>query len=320
VVFVGLFGLCGADCQQTLRKYTNQQPRLLPADSTPTIQQVIDVVNRNNSQIHSFWAESATVGIPHYPSLRASVAYQRTDSVAPGRFRLRAGLGMLGGEEVDLGSNDEVFWFWVRREEPPALYFCRHDQFATSQARLSMPIQPDWLIEAMGIGVLDPGLAYQGPKPLPNDRLQISAIRDTPEGPVTKVMILDGGQGWILEQHLSDAQGRPIASAFTSKHRRDPLTGLTMPTVVQVNCPRAKFSMQLDLGNPEINPPRLAGNPGQLWTMPTYPNTPLVDLASPAGLPQPVPTSHPMPGPQNAMPSSPQSPPPSQAGWRPPVR
>ena len=32
----------------------------------------------------------------------------------------------LTGPEVDLGSNDELFWFWVRRNEPPAVYFARH--------------------------------------------------------------------------------------------------------------------------------------------------------------------------------------------------
>jgi len=314
LVLVGLFGLSGASCPQMLQKYTNPQPRLLPAGPTPpTIQQVIDVVNRNNGRIQSFSAENATATIPHYPSLRASAAYQRTDSLRPGRFRLCAGYG-LTGQEIDLGSNDELFWFWVRREEPPALYFCRHDQYASSEARMSMPIQPDWLIEAMGIGVLDPGLVYEGPDWLPNDRWRIRTIRNTPEGPVTKVIVLDGAQGWILEQHLSDAQGRLMASAFTSKHRQDPLSGLTMPTVVQVNCPRAKFSMQLDLGNAEINPSRLASNPGQLWTMPSYPNTRLVDLANPANLAQPT------PAPSRDAPGVRQSPPSPQASWRRPVR
>ena len=65
----------------------------------------------------------------------------------PRCFRLRAdGIG----PEVDLGSNDQLFWFWIKRSQPPAIYFCRHDQFATSRARQMIPIHPNWLIEALG--------------------------------------------------------------------------------------------------------------------------------------------------------------------------
>ena len=96
---------------------------------SPTLEQVIEVVNRNNSQIRSFSTNRASISGSGFPSLRASVAFER-----PRRFRLRAETG-LTGTEFDLGSNDELFWFWVRREQPPAMYYCRHDQFASSQAR-----------------------------------------------------------------------------------------------------------------------------------------------------------------------------------------
>ena len=49
----------------------------------------------------------------------------------PGRFRLTAGTAVTG-QEIDLGSNDELFWMWVRRNQPPAVYFCRHDNLRTA--------------------------------------------------------------------------------------------------------------------------------------------------------------------------------------------
>lgn len=134
LVFVGLLGLSGASCPQFLQQYVYQQPRLLPAPpAMPTLAQVIEVVDRNNAQIQSFVANNATVSGPGLPSLRATVAFQR-----PRRFGLRAEVSGFTGPELDLGSNDELFWFWVRREQPPALYFCRHDQFAMSPARQSL--------------------------------------------------------------------------------------------------------------------------------------------------------------------------------------
>ena len=185
----------------------------------------------------------------------------------------------LTGPEVDLGSNPDLFWYWVRRAQPPAIYYCRHDQFANSPARHSIPVQPDWLIEALGVSEIDPGLPHQGPFPLQGDRLELRTIRETPDGPVTKVTIFDGAQGWILEQRIFNAQGTLLASAVASQHRRDPLSGLVMPGVVVVNCPSAQFSIRIDLGPVEIN--RLTGNTANLWMMPQIPGTPAVDLANP---------------------------------------
>ena len=124
---------------------------------SPTIEQVIQAVNQNNSRIQSFMTNQATLSVPGLPTLRASVAFER-----PWRLRLRGDTG-LTGPEIDLGSNDELFWFWVRRNQPPAIFFCRHDQFAACPARQMIPIEPKWLIEALGVAELDPGLPYQGP-------------------------------------------------------------------------------------------------------------------------------------------------------------
>lgn len=247
------------------------QPRLLPP--SPTLEQVIEVVNRNNGQIQSFSSARASIDGSGFPSLRASLAFER-----PRRLRLRAETGLTGAE-LDLGSNDELFWFWVRRNQPPAVYYCRHDRIAASESLRAAPLDPTWLIEALGIAEFDPAMPHQGPTPLPNDRLRIDTIRNAPDGPMTKITILDGSQGWILEQHLFDSRRRLLASSVAEGHRRDPLSGLVMPRAVRLNCPPAKMSLRIDLGNVEINRP--LGNAAALWSMPSYPGAPLVDLADP---------------------------------------
>ncbi len=123
------------------------QPRLPP---TPSREQVIQTVNANNSQIHSFSARNASLSGTGFPTLRATVDFQR-----PMRLRLRAET-LVTGPELDVGSNDELFWFWVRRAQPPATYYCRHDEFASSPVRRDLPIDPYWLIEAFGIAEFDP--------------------------------------------------------------------------------------------------------------------------------------------------------------------
>ena len=70
-----------------------------------------------------------------------------------------------------------------------------------------------------------------------------------------------------------------MARSIASGHRRDPLTNLVMPTVVQIDSPQAQLSLRIDLGNVEIN--RLSDDRPALWSMPSIPGTPLVDMGDP---------------------------------------
>jgi hypothetical protein len=274
VTTVGLFALSGANCPGLWGRpdpFASLPPRLPP---TPSLEQVIQAVNANNSQIRSFSARSATLSGTGFPTLQATVDFER-----PTRLRLR-GQTRLTGPEIDVGSNDELFWFWVRRTQPPATYYCRHDQFAASPVRRDLPIDPDWLIEAFGIAQFDPALPHQGPFPLPGGQLEIRTIRETPDGTTTKHTVVDGKFGLILQQRVYDARNQLVGTSSTGHYRRDPATGLFMPTVVQIHTPATPtspaVSLELQLNNVEINRPTAGME--QLWAMPNYENSPPVDL------------------------------------------
>src|SRR5207244_1355052 len=66
---------------------------------------------------------------------------------------------------------------WVLRNQPPSLFFCRHDQFAASAARQIVPVEPEWLIPAMGVVSFEPTEQHQGPFAVHGGRLE---IRSTP--------------------------------------------------------------------------------------------------------------------------------------------
>ncbi|HYW78743.1 MAG TPA: hypothetical protein VE890_04165 [Thermoguttaceae bacterium] len=276
LVAVGLMGLSGASCPGMMSPFPPPAPPVLP--STASLEQVIEVVNRNNAQIHSYSSNRATLSSPGLPSLKANLAFQR-----PGRFRLRAETG-LTGPELDVGSNDQLFWFWVKRNQPPAIYFCRHDQFASSRARQLLPIDPHLVIDAMGTAGLDPALPHQGPFFSPTgDRVEICTIRETIEGPITYVTVVDTQHGWVVGQRIFDAQGQMVARSIASRHRTDPVSNLVMPGQVEISCPTAQFSMKIELGPVQIN--RLSGDPAELWSMPSYSGYPVVNLCDPVGPP-----------------------------------
>ena len=264
---VGLIGLCGSSCQGWLLQ--SPEPRILPLQ--PTVAQVIEAVNANNGQINNFSTGNATLSGQGIPTLRANLAFER-----PNRLRLRAEL--MGSSELDVGSNDELFWFWIKRNQPPAMFFCRHDQFRSSRAKQMIPVDPGWLAEALGTVCLDPNLPYQGPYPLKGDLLELRVLLDTPDGQQTKRIVVNG-QGSVVEQHLLDAAGQLIASSTASRYHRDDFSGLLIPGVVKINSPRAQFSMRLDLGTVKVN--RLEGDPAALFAMPQYPGWPPVDLNNP---------------------------------------
>ena len=194
LMLVSLTAASGASCPQVVRQYAAPAPRALPP--SPTLEQVIAVVNENSSQIQSFSANQATITAPGAPTLRANLAMEQ-----PGRFRLRAETS-LTGPEVDLGSNDELFWFWIRRNPENAVYYCRHDQFDQSNAKQMIPIAPGELVEALGLAQFDPSLPHQGPFNRQDGLLEIRTIRETPVGPSTKVTVIDPARGWVLQQNV----------------------------------------------------------------------------------------------------------------------
>lgn len=268
-----LVSASGASCPQFLYMNNAAGPRVLP--EAPTMTDVMQTVNNNTALVQSLYTEEATISVPFMPSLRARLALER-----PRRLHLW-GDTFYSGPEVDLGSNDEIFWFWAKRNPMPAVFYCRHDQFSTSAARSVLPVEPEWLIDALGLATLDPSLQHRGPTPV-GGRLRVETPLQTAQGPMTKVTFIHESQGWILGQHLYDAQGKLMASATSSNHWRDPATGAVLPTRIELQTPAtetmAQFSLRLDLHNLQVN--KLAPNP-QLWTMPTIQGYSPLNLADP---------------------------------------
>ncbi|MBI2824778.1 MAG: hypothetical protein HYX69_08835 [Planctomycetia bacterium] len=271
LLLVVAFCASGASCPGFLDPYSPALPRVLP--TAPTLNDVIAVVNSNSSRIQSLYTTDAQIYVPGAPMTWANIAIDR-----PRRFRLRAET-RLTGPEVDVGSNDELFWFWVRRSSQPAVYYCRHAQFATSIARQLLPVEPAWLIDALGVASLDPAGEHSGPIPVGQGRLRIETRLPRPEGDLRRIMIVDDARGWVLEQHLYDAAGRPLASAIMSGHRPDPVANVILPRQVKIIWPPTRFEMTIELNNVLVN--QLGGDPQQLWSMPGYTGYTAVDLADP---------------------------------------
>jgi hypothetical protein len=279
----------GATCPNALRGYqvgVSPLPRALPPQ--PTLEQVIGTVHDNTRRVRSLMAPQAVLSVPGVPRLSAQVACE-----PPRRFRLRAQTAITGGE-LDIGSNDELFWLWIRRHEPPVTLYCRHDDYAKSAARKLIPLRADWMPELLGLVTFRPEDQHEGPVTLSDGRIEIRTTMAGPDGAMRKSTILDGTTGLVLEQHLFTPTGERLASVRTSRHRVDPPSGAALPRLVEVSWPASGVEFQLELSSITTNMP--PADPGQLWQMPSYEGFQPIDLADPsvtisgpAASPAPVP-------------------------------
>lgn len=246
---------------------------------TATLDDVLASVNQNTEKITSIYSEHATISGRDVPTLSALVAAER-----PGRFRLRAKTA-FAGPEIDLGSNPELFWFWVRRNDPPAVYYCRHSQFPESNVRQMLPVEPQWLIEALGLVTLDPADIQRGPIRRPDGHIEIHTMfPEAPEKP-RKITVIDEARGYVLQQHVYDLQGQRLASAVARNHRRDAETNAALPEAVDIEWPPAEFALTIELRDVEIN--RLRDDAPQLWVKPAIADARDVDIGDPSFQPPP---------------------------------
>lgn len=134
-----LFTTTGATCIPRRPIASNLPPTAFA--TPPTIGELATMLNDASSRVTSLQSREARVSIPNVPlGIRADIAVER-----PNRLRLR---GRMLGPEFDLGSNDELLWFWGNRDPTQSVYFARHNQLANSG--LALPIEPQWLVDAFG--------------------------------------------------------------------------------------------------------------------------------------------------------------------------
>jgi hypothetical protein len=262
----------GASCWPGRPTYTGViVPQSIP--QAAPLDQLLSAINANTAKVRSMICRDASLNADGAPvALRANLAIER-----PMNFRMR-GETAITGPELDVGSNAQEYWLWVKRNQPPALYYGRHDQFAQSQAGQIFPIEPGWLIEAFGLVSFDPQQQIQGPIPRGNDQVEVRTQRMANGKPVQQITIIDARKALVLEQHLYTPTGQRIASAITSEHRLDPVSGAALPRKIVLEWPASKMKLTIDMFDLQIN--TLGPEQANLFQRPEYSGFPNVDLGA----------------------------------------
>lgn len=189
---------------------------------------------------------------------------------SPRKLRLMA--SSLRGEEVDFGSNDDRFWFWMRASKPKYILTGSHDVLE-QQPSMPLPFPPSWLMEALGVIPIDPLGIQMLRDPATPDQVRLISSHSLQGQSVQRIMVVDLSLGQITEHALYDAQEKLIASASMSDFRSSQ-AGTTLPHSIELHWPQTGTELTLKINSIEVNP----SMPGATWQVPTYPNYRIVDL------------------------------------------
>lgn len=237
----------------------------------PTLEQIVSVVNANTARVNQLQTSAASLSVTGVPTLQCDIALER-----PLRFRMTAGT-RITGNELDLGSNDNLFWFWARRNQEPAVYFARHNEFRNAAAAQIMPVPPSWIIDAIGLVQLANDGSTTGPFPVGSGRLEIRSRTNGTGGVLNRSIVVDDQRGHVLEQRVFDEGGQLLATSITSDHYYDPTSGVTLPRQIDIQLPPAQMAFTISASGYQVN--QLSADGLQLWSMPQKDGHQVVDLA-----------------------------------------
>jgi hypothetical protein len=173
----------------------------------------------------------------------------------PRDFRMRA--QVLGSQEVDIGSNSEELWFWIKRATPPHQYICSHADLAAGKAKLPFPFDPSMVLSALGMAEFDPTLKYD--LKTYETSLELSWHATSAEGlPVTRLLAfhrkpVTGDRSQVIGHLVKDGKtGKLICKAMIEKVYRD-RSGAIVPSNVVIEYPAEQATIRLMLKDIEVN-------------------------------------------------------------------
>jgi len=276
LISVLLVCLCLTGCASIQNLFKRKDPLPPPTFGTqPTLEQITTAINRNSQNIRNFTTENASIHMPGvWVSLHTRLAFER-----PKRLRIQGSVSSLRGQEFDFGSNDDIFWLWTRSGMGEVWYYCQHDLYPISPVRSVFPIDPDWLIEALGIVEFKSSDQHFGPTRMADGNWEIISHCQTPSGQYIKQTVIDHKIGWIVRQELRTPQNELIARAEMDDWRLDRGTGICYAKRITVQCQGMDGKMTIDLGSPTFN--TTTPFAPTMFLMPVFEGYRAVDLSSP---------------------------------------
>jgi hypothetical protein len=258
---LGLCTICMTGCESTrwnwLKPESGHDLAAKPGAS-PTVRGLVDYLNDNAARVRSLRVDDLAVDatLDNQPvGLRGRIFAEK-----PKNFRMK--VTFAGKDEVDIGSNSGEFWFWAAKNPDKYQYYCSYRDLDAGKVKsMPLPIQPEWVMETLGLGPYGPADKYQIEPTASNDpTLRLVEKTKSPQGyPVRKVIVMNRKEmrapnpqvtAYLL---LDDTTGQEICSARITSTSLDKVTGAILPYRMELRVPAQKMTLALKLDGVTIN-------------------------------------------------------------------
>jgi len=268
-----LVTLPGCAMQQWFaRKISPAPPRVLASDATGD--QILEHLNNERARLVGWRSNDVKIKVRGEgviaPSLSANLSVESPRNL---RFAARS----LRGTEVDFGSNQDRFWFWMRASQPDIVLTGSHEALQRQQ-QFQIPFPPDWLMDSLGVIPIAPSAVEVRRDPSAPDTAQLISTDFVQGQEVQRVMQVDLALGQVVEHSLFDANSNLVARAVLEDFRQTP-QGVTLAHHITLNLPQASSEMAMTIGDIEINP----RFPATTWQMQMDPDLRVVNLDQVSG-------------------------------------
>ena len=239
-LFLGLTLAFLAGCQ------TVKLPVVL--NENPTLAELTQAVNANSAKIQSLRTDTATLGISNVSGwANGQIAFQRPQNVRV------IGTATMMGRVVDFGSNSEKFWFWSKYQNPEQILWAPINGYASSAIKETIPVDPVWFPEALGVVEINPSDVIEGPVVQADKTILLVTQRQRPDGLYKKYTYIEAKTAAVKRQDVIGPTGEPIVSVVCDELQQDAATGAILPKKLTITAPKAQGALHLNLGTVEVN-------------------------------------------------------------------
>jgi hypothetical protein len=258
-----------------------------PPPDVPPVDMLVKYLDDNSQRIQTLKFWDVDMNAYQGMGLAGGIGMQgRLVAQKPRNMVLTA--RVAGNQVVDMGSNSDEFWFWLSKAEPPYQFFCSYRALQEGQVRsMPLPFQPEWIMDALGMGTYGPPERYKLESDARTLRL-VERVRSPQGKMVRKVIVMNRRPvqpptpqvtEYLL---LDDATGHELCAAhITAVHPFDQVANAVVPRRVEFRGeipkqPRFKLTMVLD--GLTLNPQ--SGIPGDLFVRQRLNGVPSYNLAT----------------------------------------
>lgn len=228
-----------------------------PVAGLPSSEALVAYLNDNSNRIQSL--RCTDVDMEASQKLQSFGLRAKMMSAKPRNFLMTA--SALGNPVVDLGSNNDEFWFWFSKSPEPYQFYCSHKDFEEGKvARFPFPFQPDWIMEALGMGNYGPASKYT----VEPAGAQIKLVEKTrtPQGQAVRKVLVFNPSGRPLQgepvvqayQLWDDATNKEICTASVTEVKVDPATGAIVPRKLEFRVPAESARLKITFTGMQVNP------------------------------------------------------------------